>query len=152
MERRASTVSKKNHILKIVMLGDCAVGKTSLIQNYIRKAVSQVYKPTIGADFHSKRLDVIDETDGETKSVTLQIWDTAGQERYQSLGRAFYRGAEACVLVFDITNRQSFDNVITWRSEFFEKAMPQEPSAIPIFVLANKIDLEHERAISKESV
>ena len=71
MERRASTVNKKNHILKIVMLGDCAVGKTSLIQNYIRKAVSQVYKPTIGADFHSKRLDVIDESDGETKSVTL---------------------------------------------------------------------------------
>ena len=70
MERSAS-ISKKNHILKIVMLGDCAVGKTSLIQNYIRKAVSQVYKPTIGADFHSKRLDVVDETDGETKSVTL---------------------------------------------------------------------------------
>ena len=70
MERQNS-ISKKNHILKIVMLGDCAVGKTSLIQNYIRKAVSQVYKPTIGADFHSKRLDVVDETDGETKMVTL---------------------------------------------------------------------------------
>ena len=64
-----------------------------------------MYKPTIGADFHSKRLEVIDESDGEMKNVTLQIWDTAGQERYQSLGRQFYRGAEACVLVFDITNR-----------------------------------------------
>ena len=62
---RSSSVSKKNHILKIVMLGDCAVGKTSLIQNYIRKAVSQVYKPTIGADFHSKRVEVMDEIDGE---------------------------------------------------------------------------------------
>ena len=134
------------------MLGDCAVGKTSLIQNYIRKAVSQVYKPTIGADFHSKRLDMLDESDGEVKSVTLQIWDTAGQERYQSLGRAFYRGAEACVLVFDITNRQSFDNLSTWRSEFFEKSMPKDPQAIPIFVLGNKIDLEHERAIAKEKV
>ena len=50
----------------------------------------------------------MDESDGELKSVTIQIWDTAGQERYQSLGRAFYRGAEACVLVFDITNLQSF--------------------------------------------
>ena len=56
------------------------------------------------------------------------------------------------MLVFDITNRQSFDNVQTWRNEFFEKAMPQDPSAIPIFVLANKIDLEHERAISKDSI
>ena len=104
---RASSIqgSKKNHILKIVMLGDCAVGKTSLIQNYIRKQISQVYKPTIGADFHSKRLEVMDDQDGELKSVTLQIWDTAGQERFQSLGRAFYRGAEACILVFDITNK-----------------------------------------------
>ena len=152
MDRRSSSVAKKNHILKIVMLGDCAVGKTSLIQNYIRKAVSQVYKPTIGADFHSKRLDILDETDGETKSVTLQIWDTAGQERYQSLGRAFYRGAEACILVFDITNRQSFDNIMTWKSEFFEKSLPKDPQLVPIFMLGNKIDLEHERAISKEKI
>lgn len=62
-------ITKKNHILKIVMLGDCAVGKTSIIQNYIRKSMSQVYKPTIGADFHSKRLDIMDG--GEMKSVTL---------------------------------------------------------------------------------
>ena len=57
----------------------------------------------------------MDEQDGELKSVTLQIWDTAGQERFQSLGRAFYRGAEACVLVFDITNKQSFDNLLVWK-------------------------------------
>ena len=69
--RQSSVASKKNHILKIVMLGDCAVGKTSLIQNYIRKSISQVYKPTIGADFHSKRLEVVDEIDGELNSVTL---------------------------------------------------------------------------------
>ena len=94
----------------------------------------------------------MDESDGELKSVTLQIWDTAGQERYQSLGRAFYRGAEACVLVFDITNRQSFDNIATWKSEFFEKSMPKDPHNVPIFVLGNKMDLEHERAVSKEKV
>ena len=64
MERTSSS-TKKNHLLKIVILGDCAVGKTSLIQSYIRKQVSQTYKPTIGADFHSKRLEVIDESDGE---------------------------------------------------------------------------------------
>ena len=68
---RSSSVqgAKKNHILKIVMLGDCAVGKTSIIQNYIRKNISQVYKPTIGADFHSKRLEIMDND--ELKSVTL---------------------------------------------------------------------------------
>ena len=91
--------------MKMILLGDCAVGKTSLIQNFIRKSISQVYKPTVGADFHSKRVEVTDPADEEPRYVSLQIWDTAGQERFQSLGRAFYRGAEACVLVCDITNK-----------------------------------------------
>ena len=79
--------AKKNYILKIVMLGDCAVGKTSLIQRYSRKELQQEYKPTIGADFHSKKVEITDEVDNEQKSVTLQIWDTAGQERFhKSLG------------------------------------------------------------------
>jgi len=60
-------------------------------------------------------------------AVTLQVWDTAGQERYQSLGAAFYRGAEACILVFDITNYASFEHLSTWKSNFLEKAMPKDP-------------------------
>ncbi len=71
--------------------------------------MSQIYKPTIGADFHSKKIEI--DLGDEVKTVTLQIWDTAGQERYQSLGVAFYRGAEACVLVYDITNAKSFENL-----------------------------------------
>ena len=78
----------------------------------------------------------------ENKDVQVKIWDTAGQERYQSLGTQFYRGAEACMLVFDITNKQSFDNVEMWKDEFFNKAMPKDPENIPTFVLGNKIDLE----------
>ena len=89
----------------------------------------------------------MDEVDGELKSVTLQIWDTAGQERFQSLGRAFYRGAEACILVFDITNKQSFDNLLVWKQEFLDKSMPQDPSIIPFFVLGNKVDLESSRTV-----
>ena len=134
------------------MLGDCAVGKTSIIQNYIRKQISQVYKPTIGADFHSKRLEIMDPSDGEQKSVTLQIWDTAGQERFQSLGRAFYRGAEACILVFDITNKQSFDNLLIWKQEFLDKSMPKDPAMIPFFILGNKIDLVDERQVYQDQI
>jgi len=59
-------------------------------------------------------------------TVTLQLWDTAGQERYQSLGAAFYRGAEACILVYDITNNESFENLDNWRSNFLEKCMPKD--------------------------
>ena len=63
----------------------------------------------------------------EIVTVTLQLWDTAGQERYQSLGAAFYRGAEACILVYDITNAESFDNLGSWRHNFLEKCMPKDP-------------------------
>jgi len=57
----------------------------------------------------------------------MQVWDTAGQERYQSLGQAFYRGADACVLVYDITNVNSFNNLVVWRQNFLEKALPNNP-------------------------
>lgn len=132
------------------MLGDCAVGKTSIIQNYIRKNISQVYKPTIGADFHSKRMEIMDGD--ELKQVTLQIWDTAGQERFQSLGRAFYRGAEACVLVYDITNAKSFENLSIWKQEFLVKAMPKDPENIPFFVLGNKVDKVDDRQVPYDRV
>ena len=77
----------------------------------------------------------------------MQIWDTAGQERFQSLGRAFYRGAEACVMVFDLTNKQSFDHLITWRSEFLDKSMPKDPQSFPFFVIGNKSDMKDERVV-----
>lgn len=70
------------------------MGKTSLMERYVEHRFSQQYKATIGADFFPKDV-IIDD-----KAVNLQIWDTAGQERYQSLGSAFYRGADACVLVY----------------------------------------------------
>ena len=85
------------------------------MSSYIRKSISQAYKPTIGADFFSKKVEVKTGNPGEVMNVTLQVWDTAGQERYQSLGAAFYRGAEACVLVFDITNAASFDHLSHWK-------------------------------------
>ena len=116
--------------------------------SYIRKSVSQTYKPTIGADFHSKKLSLkANPTDEDHKTVTLQIWDTAGQERYQSLGSAFYRGAEACILVFDITSITSFRSVDTWRQNFLDKAMPKNPEEFPFFLLGNKSDLEPYRQV-----
>lgn len=91
--------SKKNkNYLKIVILGDSGVGKTTLLQQYLNGKVSRQTKPTIGADFSKKEI-LIDNT-----VVTLQIWDTAGQEKFQSLGYAFYRGADCCALVYDITS------------------------------------------------
>ncbi|KAJ3388208.1 hypothetical protein HDU84_000207 [Entophlyctis sp. JEL0112] len=74
-----------------------------------------------------------------------QIWDTAGQERFQSLGVAFYRGADCCVLVFDVNNKTSFDQLESWRDEFLVQASPREPESFPFVVLGNKIDVEESR-------
>jgi len=85
----------------------------------------------------------------DDKLVTLQIWDTAGQERFQSLGVAFYRGADACVLCYDITNPNSFENLDSWRDEFLVQASPANPDSFPFIVLGNKVDRESERRVTK---
>merc|ERR1719231_737458 len=77
----------------------------------------------------------------DDKLVTLQIWDTAGQERFQSLGVAFYRGADCCVLVHDITDAKSFDNLEMWMEEFLAHAAPRNQETFPFVVLGNKADL-----------
>jgi len=84
----------------------------------------------------------------EDKLVTLQIWDTAGQERFQSLGVAFYRGADACVLVYDITDAKSFDNLESWMDEFLVHAAPRNADTFPFVVLGNKADLASRRQVS----
>ena len=128
--------------MKIVILGDSGVGKTTILQQYLNGKVTGQSKPTIGADFSKKEI-LIDNT-----VVTLQIWDTAGQEKFQSLGYAFYRGADCCALVYDITNTQSFDSLARWRDGFIENAGPQDPQSFPFVCLGNKIDQEPERQVS----
>ena len=79
----------------------------------------------------------------------MQLWDTAGQERFQSLGVAFYRGADCCVLVYDVNNAKSFDMLDSWRDEFLIQASPNFPEAFPFVVLGNKVDVEEsKRAVS----
>ena len=80
---------------------------------------SEQFKPTIGADFSNKEIRLEDD-----KVVILQIWDTAGQERFQSLSSAFYRGADCCCLVYDVTNPTSFDHIIDWKEVFLAKSQP----------------------------
>jgi len=90
-------------LLKVILLGDSGVGKTSLMDRYVNKKWTAQYKATIGADFLTKEVDLGGEV------VTLQIWDTAGQERFQSLGNSFYRGADCCVI--NAPSSPPFDNL-----------------------------------------
>uniref|UniRef100_A0A3Q4G5U4 RAB7A, member RAS onco family n=1 Tax=Neolamprologus brichardi TaxID=32507 RepID=A0A3Q4G5U4_NEOBR len=137
--------SKKRALLKVVILGDSFVGKTSLMNQYVNKKFSNQYKTTIGADFLTKEVMVGDQV------VVLQIWDTAGQERYQSLNAAFYRGADSCVLVFDLTVQKTFKSLDNWKEEFLFQASPRNPENFPFVVLGNKIDLENREVTTKRA-
>ncbi|OAL71157.1 GTP-binding protein ypt7 [Trichophyton violaceum] len=131
--------SRKKVLLKVIILGDSGVGKTSLMNQYVNKKYSASYKATIGADYLTKEVMV----DG--RLVTMQIWDTAGQERFQSLGVAFYRGADCCVLVYDVNNSKSFETLDSWRDEFLIQANLRDPESFPFVVLGNKIDVEESK-------
>ncbi|KAG8812824.1 Ras- protein Rab-7, partial [Serendipita sp. 399] len=81
----------------------------------------------------------------DDRLVTMQLWDTAGQERFQSLGVAFYRGADCCVLVYDVNSAKSFETLDSWRDEFLIQANPQNAENFPFVVLGNKIDVEENK-------
>nr|AVV64044.1 Ras-related protein Rab-7a [Anisakis simplex] len=138
----STSSTRKKSLLKVIILGDSGVGKTSLMNQYVNKRFSNQYKATIGADFLTKDVMIGD------RMVTMQIWDTAGQERFQSLGVAFYRGADCCVLTYDVTNANSFKSLESWRDEFLIQASPRDPEHFPFVLLGNKIDLEVNRAVS----
>nr|AGN32929.1 Rab7 GTP binding protein [Trypanosoma rangeli] len=130
----------KRQLLKIIILGDSGVGKTSLMHQYVNKKFDSRYKATIGADFLTKDL----ELNGQV--VTLQIWDTAGQERFQSLGSAFYRGADACILVFDVTQQESFSHIGAWLEEFNIQAGKRDS-----VLIGNKTDLADRRQVASKT-
>ncbi|EQB77850.1 hypothetical protein CB1_000465062 [Camelus ferus] len=231
--------SRKKVLLKVIILGDSGVGKTSLMNQYVNKKFSNQYKATIGADFLTKEVMVDDRlvtmqvsarlnlagqpgrsglgpcTRGpglqagwpggvqgvrswkclraaSDRTIRLRadgggpvgicalrksilaleprvagvtgsslgrsagpgaplIWDTAGQERFQSLGVAFYRGADCCVLVFDVTAPNTFKTLDSWRDEFLIQASPRDPENFPFVVLGNKIDLENRQVATKRA-
>lgn len=134
----------KPSFLKVVLLGDGGVGKSSLIQRFVSNKFDPSLFHTIGVEFLNKDLDV----DGE--KYTLQIWDTAGQERFKSLRTPFYRGSDCCLLTFALDDTQSFQNIAMWKKEFLYYADVKDPDNFPFVVLGNKSDLTGDRKISEE--
>ena len=94
------------HLLKIIIIGDAGVGKSNILIRYTKNEFDASNKPTIGIEFSSKTINV------NRSRVKLQIWDTAGQERYRAVAKQYYRGAAGVMIVYDVTKRSSFENVI----------------------------------------
>lgn len=137
---------RKFNTFKVIVLGDAGVGKTSLLKLFINDLFPKSYKPTIGADFLNKETII----DGEV--IHLQLWDTAGHEKFHTLGPSFYRNSECCVLVFDLTDVQSFENIDSWKEEFLTNLNPKEPESFPFVLLGNKCDRESERKVDDKKI
>ncbi|XP_061472059.1 ras-related protein Rab-37 isoform X5 [Rhineura floridana] len=126
---------------KVMLLGDSGVGKTCfLIQFKDGAFLSGTFIATVGIDFRNKVVTM----DGV--KVKLQIWDTAGQERFRSVTHAYYRDAQALLLLYDITSKMSFDNIRAWLTEIHEYAQKD----VVIMLLGNKADMSNERVIRTE--
>ncbi|XP_020559125.1 ras-related protein rab7-like isoform X1 [Oryzias latipes] len=131
--------------LKIILIGNSGVGKSSFMNRYVNHRFTNAYRATVGTDFFSKKTVL----DGEP--VILQIWDTAGTERFQSLGTPLYRGSHCCLLVFDVTSSASFGALDAWRKEFLVQGEPLDPSDFPFIVLGNKTDLSDREVSSRKA-
>jgi Ras-related protein Rab-11A len=126
-------------VVKIVVIGDSNVGKSNIVNRYTKDKFTEEIKSTIGVEFGTKKI-VIDNV-----KIKAQIWDTAGQERYKSVTNAYYKSAKGAIVVFDITELNSFNNVDEWIKELKIKA----DEDCVIILVGNKIDLENKRCISQ---
>ncbi|KAI5190669.1 hypothetical protein NEMIN01_1134 [Nematocida minor] len=127
--------------LKLLIIGESNVGKTSILQRFIENSFHKTFSTTIGIDFRSKTISV------DNEDIELQIWDTAGQERFFSITKSYYRGSDGIFLTFDLTSEDSFKALPKWISEVKEKLEEK----VPIFLLGNKKDLLEDSEIDKLS-
>ena len=129
-----------DYIFKVLVIGDSSVGKSNLLLRFSDNIFHETFLPTIGVDFKIKNVTVKD------KSVKLNIWDTAGQERFKTITAAYYKGAHGILVVFDITDRESFNNVTNWLNEIKKNAGVN----VVKILIGNKSDLESSRKVSIE--
>ncbi len=129
---------------RVVLLGEAAVGKTSLVRRYTENLFDEEYKQTIGTTFATKDIDVTD-SEGIVRKVRLNIWDMGGQSTYRELRRQFMKGASAAIVVYDVTRPETFMAMNNW-FESFKEVCPDSP----VIISANKVDLLDKRMVPHE--
>lgn len=132
-----SSKKKSDHNFKIVVIGDTGAGKSSVLLRFAENAFQDSYMATVAVDFRHRTVTV----NGE--SCKLQIWDTAGQERYRTITSAYYRGADAIVMVYDVTNQDSIRHINDWMLEVDRYAAPDTCKLL----MGNKCDLDPQRVV-----
>ena len=129
------------HLFKYIIIGDTEVGKSSIMLMFTEQHFQQAHDMTIGVEFDSRSVQLSDGA-----QANLEIWDTAGQESYLSITRSYYRGTDCCLLVYDVTRRESFDHLPRWLNEAKQNA--SNPNLV-LMLVGNKADLEGSRQISR---
>lgn len=127
------------HVFKTLIIGDSSVGKSNLLLRFSDNIFHDTFLPTIGVDFKIKSVNVYD------KSIKLNIWDTAGQDRFKTITQAYYKGAHGIVVVFDLTERNSFEHVQNW----FQEIKKNAGETVVKILVGNKVDLQESRAVQK---
>ena len=131
-------------LIKVKMIGDSGVGKTSIITRYIDGKFSENMQATIGIDYKNTFIDI------QGKHVKMVLWDTAGQERFRTLTSTYYKGTNGLCVVFDVTSKESFESLDKWIAEF--KQNSTEIDSVQVMLIANKIDLPDRVVSNEESV
>ena len=131
--------NNQNDGLKCIIIGDSGVGKSSITKRLVENSFSETTQSTVGVEYDFTNITV------NGKSENLYIWDTAGQEKFRSIARAYYRNASCALLVFDMTNKETFNNINTWLSDVNSLC-----ENVSIILVGNKSDLASDRAVSTE--
>ena len=125
-------------VYKVLLLGDSSVGKTCFLLRYCDKSFQEAHLSTIGLDYRLKSMTLQND-----KNIKLQIWDTAGQDRFRAITKNYYKGANGIILIYDVTNKQSYENVKNWLTQIKEEATPN----VIIYLAGNKIDVEEDQRV-----
>ncbi len=137
-----SIENKYDYIFKLLLIGDSGVGKSSIVLRFADDTFTDSYISTIGVDFKIRTITI------RNKIIKLQIWDTAGQERFRTITTSYYRGAHAIIIVFDITDKLTFDNVENW----LENINLYANNNIQKILIGNKSDLKMDRNLNQDLI
>ena len=127
-------------MIKVILIGDSGVGKTNIMSKFLKNQFLEDSKATVGVEFGSKLFIQ------QGHKIKAQIWDTAGQEKYKAITSAYYKGSKGALVIYDITQKETFANIEKWVNDLKCKGDPK----ITIIIIGNKNDLEEKRQISKE--
>jgi len=136
-----SMATEYDYLFKLLLIGDSGVGKSCLLLRFADHTYTESYISTIGVDFKIRTITTRDE-----KTIKLQIWDTAGQERFRTITSSYYRGAHGIIVVYDVTDQESFNNVKQWLNEIERYACEK----VNKLLVGNKCDLVSKKAVSYE--